>query len=64
MRIIMLTLAMVLLAGCKYKDDNLAEEIAESVAEQQAEQRLGLPEGSMKGKIDFTPGSPENAKKN
>lgn len=61
----MLTLAIVLLAGCKYKDDNLAEEIAESVAEQQAEQRLGLPKGSMKDKIDFTPRSPEkNDKKN
>lgn len=41
------------------KEDSMPEEVAESVIEGQAEEVLGLPEGSLRGKVDLTPESPE-----
>lgn len=41
------------------KDDSVPEEIAETVIEDEAEDVLGLEKGSLKGKVDLTPGSPE-----
>lgn len=39
--------------------DNEVEEVAEKVLEEEGEQVLGLPAGSLKGKIDLSVGSAE-----
>jgi len=58
--IIVLFLGACGLQGLLGKPDNAAEEIAESMIEDGIEKALDLPDGSMEGKIDFTPSSEED----
>lgn len=41
------------------KEDSAPEEVSECVVERGLEKALGLEEGQLKGKIDFSPNSPE-----
>jgi len=43
--------------------DNQVEESAESFLEQEGEDALDLPDGSLKGKLDLSPSTPEKNKK-
>lgn len=41
------------------QSDGEIEEMAEDALEEELEDSLGLPDDSLEGKIDLTPGSPE-----
>lgn len=62
---LLVALVMLSLAGCglsKFfdKPDGIVEEMAESIVEDGLEELLDLPNNSLDGKIDFTPGSEED----
>lgn len=60
--VIILGLAIALGIGAKYitgDDDSATEETAESVIENTIENALGLDGGSLDGKIDLSPSTPE-----
>ena len=62
---LMAALCVTMCSGCdfkalkKYPQDNVIEEVAEDITEKMIEKKMDLPSGSLNGKIDFTPSSPE-----
>jgi len=55
------TCSLVVFAiGCSKHPDNAFEEHIESVIEQLVEDKFGMPDGSLDGVIDLTPGSKES----